>query len=324
MNMLGKFTAVAAGALMMMPSAQALDMNLGHTLTLDSPFHIGAQKFADLLKERSNGEINITVFPHSQLGGELTMIQGAQMGTEDVLVTGQSTLTNTAREFLIFDIPYLFDSVEQANEILNGPVGDKFLDVLPNYGLVGLGWFSSMERNVFASRAIESADDFNGMKLRVIQSPGYVESYNALGAQATPMAYADLYLALQQHVIDGADTSPDQFVSDKFIEVSKFYNVTRVHYMPALLIMSKSRWDSFSPEEQEMVQGAADDAMAHAQAYYGEVYDKAMVEMAAAGVTIVKTDVTSLVEATAPVARQLIDQIPNGQEFYDAVMAAKN
>ncbi|QJR20483.1 TRAP transporter substrate-binding protein [Pelagibacterium halotolerans] len=302
----------------------ALDMNLGHTLTPDSPFHAGAQKFADILEERSDGEINITVFPHSQLGGELTMIQGAQMGTEDVFVTGQSTLTNTAREFLIFDIPYLFDSVDQANEILAGPAGDKFLDVLPEYGLVGLGWFSAMERNVFASRPINSVDDFAGMKMRVIQSPGYVDSYSALGAQPTPMAYADLYLALQQGVIDGADTSPDQFVSDKFIEVSDYYNLTRVHYMPALLIMSKSRWDSFTAVEQEMVQQAADEAMAYAQDYYKQAYDNAITEMEEAGVTIVETDVDTLVEATDPVAQQLIDQIPDGQEFYDAVISARN
>lgn len=319
-KLLGAFV----GMLLMASSpASALDMNLGHTLTLDSPFHIGAAKFAELLKERSGGEINITVFPHSQLGGEVTMIQGAQMGTEDVFVTGQSPLTNVAKEFLIFDIPYLFDSVAQANEVLNGEVGDQFLDLMDAYNLKGLGWLSTMERNVFASRAINTAEDFSGMKLRVIQSPGYVDSYSALGAQATPMAYADLYLALQQGVIDGADTSPDQFVSDKFIEVSKFYNVTRVHYMPALLVMSKHRWDSFSPDEQVMVQQAADDAMAHAQAYYAEVYAKGMDAIRAAGVTIVEPDVETLKAATAEVAQQLISQIPNGQALYDAVLAAK-
>ena len=242
MNVFRKIMGASALAtLLFSASAQALNMDVGHTLTPDSPFHVGTQKFADILKEKSNGKINITVFPHSQLGGELTMIQGAVAGATDLFVTGQPALNNVVKEFLVFDIPYLFDSVEQANEILAGPTGDKFLDVLPKYGLVGLGWFSAIERNVFGNRAINSADDLKGMKIRVIQSPGYVESYKTLGAQATPMAYSELYLALQQKVIDGGETTPDQFVSDKFIEVSKYFNMTHINIHPALLIMSKTR-----------------------------------------------------------------------------------
>ncbi len=110
----------------------ALNMDVGHTLTTDSPFHVGTQKFAEILKEKSNGKINVTVFPHSQLGGELTMIQGAVAGATDLFVTGQPALNNVVKEFLVFDTPFLFDSVEQANDILAGPVGDKFMAILRN------------------------------------------------------------------------------------------------------------------------------------------------------------------------------------------------
>ncbi len=318
---------LGAGALsmfMLSAPAHSINMDVGHTLTTDSPFHVGTQKFADILKEKSNGKINITVFPHSQLGGELTMIQGAVAGTTDLLVTGQPTLNNTVKEFLVFDTPYLFDNVEQANKILNGPAGDKFLDVLPKYGLVGLGWFSAIERDVFGNRAVNSADDMKGMKIRVIQSPGYVDSYNILGAQATPMAYSELYLALQQKVIDGGETTPDQFVSDKFIEVSKYFNMTHINIHPALLIMSKERWDSFSKDDQAIIQEAADEAMAYARDYYKKVYDEGMKTMAEKGITIVyPSNLASLVEATRPVVKKLIDQAPNGQELYDALIAAK-
>ena len=318
---------VGAGALsafMFASPSYALNMDVGHTLTTDSPFHVGTQKFADILKEKSNGKINITVFPHSQLGGELTMIQGAIAGATDLFVTGQPTLNNVVKEFLVFDAPFLFDNVAQANEILNGPAGDKFLDILPNYGLVGLGWFSAIERNVFSNRAVNSVDDLTGMKIRVIQSPGYVESYKALGAQPTPMAYSELYLALQQKVIDGGETTPDQFVSDKFIEVSKYFNMTHVNIHPALLIMSKTRWDSFSADEQKMVKEAADEAMAYAREYYHKVYDEGMKAMGEKGVTVVyPSNLESLVEATKPVVKKLIGEAPNGQELYDALMDAK-
>ena len=217
-----------------------------------------------------------------------------------------------------------FDNVQQANEILAGPVGDKFMDVLPKYGLVGLGWFSAIERNVFGDRAINAAGDLKGMKIRVIQSPGYVESYKTLGAQATPMAYSELYLALQQKVIDGGETTPDQFVSDKFIEVSKYFNMTHINIHPALLVMSKTRWDSLSPDEQKMVKAAADEAMAYARDYYKKVYDAGMKTMAEKGVTVVyPSDLDSLVQATRPVVQKLVGQAPNGQALYDAVIAAK-
>ncbi|CAB3672186.1 MAG: TRAP transporter substrate-binding protein [Achromobacter pulmonis] len=314
----------AASLLLLSTASHALNMDVGHTLTTDSPFHVGTQKFADILKEKSNGKITVTVFPHSQLGGEITMIQGAVAGATDLFVTGQPALNNVVKEFLVFDVPFLFDNVQQANEILAGPVGDKFMDILPKYGLVGLGWFSAIERNVFGDRAINTAADLKGMKIRVIQSPGYVESYKTLGAQATPMAYSELYLALQQKVIDGGETTPDQFVSDKFIEVSKYFNMTHINIHPALLVMSKTRWDALSADEQKMVKAAADEAMAYARDYYKKVYDEGMKTMAEKGVTVVyPSDLDSLVLATRPVVQKLVGQAPNGQALYDAVMAAK-
>lgn len=325
MHLIKKILGVGAASLLLLSApSHALNMDVGHTLTTDSPFHVGTQKFADILKEKSNGKITITVFPHSQLGGEITMIQGAVAGATDLFVTGQPALNNVVKEFLVFDAPFLFDNVQQANEILAGPVGDKFMDILPKYGLVGLGWFSAIERNVFGDRAINAAGDLKGMKIRVIQSPGYVESYKTLGAQATPMAYSELYLALQQKVIDGGETTPDQFVSDKFIEVSKYFNMTHINIHPALLVMSKTRWDSLSADEQKMVKAAADEAMAYARDYYKKVYDEGMKTMAEKGVTVVyPSDLASLVQATRPVVQKLVGQAPNGQALYDAVMAAK-
>ncbi|EGP45854.1 TRAP transporter substrate-binding protein [Achromobacter insuavis] len=325
MHLIKKILGMGAASLLLLSApSHALNMDVGHTLTTDSPFHVGTQKFADILKEKSNGKITITVFPHSQLGGEITMIQGAVAGATDLFVTGQPALNNVVKEFLVFDAPFLFDNVQQANEILAGPVGDKFMDVLPKYGLVGLGWFSAIERNVFGDRAINAAGDLKGMKIRVIQSPGYVESYKTLGAQATPMAYSELYLALQQKVIDGGETTPDQFVSDKFIEVSRYFNMTHINIHPALLVMSKTRWDSLSPDEQKMVKAAADEAMAYARDYYKKVYDAGMKTMAEKGVTVVyPSDLDSLVQATRPVVQKLVGQAPNGQALYDAVIAAK-
>ena len=318
---LATFTSLAA--LSASGAMAAVTLNLGHTLAPDSHYQATSERMAELAKQKSNGEITINVFPQSQLGGEVKMIQAARSGVQDMLITAQAPLTNTIKEYSLFDIPYLFDSFEQGNKVMSGPVGQTFLDMLPEYKLVGLGFLSLMERNVFSAGPINSKADMEGKKLRVMQSPGYVETYRALGALPTPMAYGDVYLSLQQGVVDGGDTSPDQFVMDKFIEVSKYYNLTKVHYLPALLIISKAKWDKLSPEHQKIIQESATEALAHGRDYYKKSYADSIEQMKAAGVTVVETDLSTLKEASAPVVEALLKDIPNGQALYQQVQQAK-
>ena len=146
-----------------------------------------------VVEEKSNGSIKVTQFPQSQLGDEIKMIQSARSGTISMFVTGQAALENTVKEYEIFDIPYLFDSVQQANEVLSGEVGKKYLKMLEDYELVGLGWLSTMERNIFSTKEIKDVSDMKGLKLRVMQAPGYVDTYTAFNAQPTPMAYSEVY-----------------------------------------------------------------------------------------------------------------------------------
>lgn len=298
-------------------SAWALSLNLGHTLAPESHYQVMAEKLRELIEQKSGGEITINTFPQSQLGGEVKMIQSARSGTLDMFVTAQAPLASTIRDFSFFDVPYLFDSVGQANAALAGPLGDYFLDLLPKYNLVGLGWLSAMERNVFASKPIDGEEAMHGLKLRVMQSPGYVGAYESLGAQPTPMAYGELYIALQQGVIDGGDTSPDQFVMDKFTEVSKFYSLTRVHYLPGLLIISKRRWDSLTEQQQGWLQEAADEALAYGIEYYNKSYDESIENMKAKGVTVIETDVAPLREKSKRVRESLIEQVPEGRKLVE-------
>lgn len=304
--------------------AQQLQLNVGHTLAPDSHYQVATTRMAEIAAKKSNGQIKISVFPQAQLGGEVKMIQAARTGGLDMLITAQAPLTNTVKAYSLFDVPYLFDSVEQANKVLTGPVGKEFLGMLPQYNLVGLGFLSVMERNVFSSRPIKSGTDLAGMKVRVMQSPGYVKAYESFGAQPTPMAYGDVYMALQQGVVDGADTSPDQFVMDKFIEVSKYYNLTKVHYLPALLIISKPRWDKLNPEQQAIIQQSADEALTESRAYYKKTYDESIARMKKAGVQVVEPNLMQMKQTTASkVDEPLLSSIPDGKKLYDKVQAAK-
>lgn len=303
--------------------AAPVSLNVGHTLAPDSHYQVATKRMAEIAAQKSNGEIKINVFPQSQLGGEVKMIQAARTGGLDMFITAQAPLTNTVKAYSLFDMPYLFDSVDQANQVLGGPVGKEFLDMLPKYGLVGLGFLSVMERNVFSSKPIKSGSDMEGMKIRVMQSPGYVRAYEAFGAQPTPMAYPDVYMALQQGVVDGADTSPDQFMMDKFVEVSKYYNITRVHYLPALLIASKATWDKLTPAHRKTLQEAANEALAESRAYYKKSYNESIANMKKAGVQVVEPNVANLKQASAKVDEALLAGIPGGKAFYDKVQAAK-
>jgi tripartite ATP-independent transporter DctP family solute receptor len=316
---------IAAAALFASTAATAapVSINVGHTLAPDSHYHVAVTRLAEIAAKKSNGEIKISTFPQSQLGGEVKMIQAARTGGLDMFITAQAPLTNTIKAYSLFDMPYLFDSVDEANRVLGGAVGKEFLDMLPKYNLVGLGWLSVMERNVFSSKPIRSGADMAGMKIRVMQSQGYVKAYESFGAQPTPMAYADVYMALQQGVVDGADTSPDQFVMDKFIEVSKFYNITRVHYLPALLIASKTTWDKLSADQKKMLQESANEALAESRAYYKKSYDESIANMKKAGVQVVEPNVANLKQASAKVDEQLLSAIPEGKALYNKVQVAK-
>lgn len=317
----GVFAAVAAFSTA--ASAQAVSLNIGHTLAPDSHYQVASTKLAEIAAKKSNGQIKINVFPQSQLGGEVKMIQAARTGGLDMFITAQAPLTNTIKAYSLFDMPYLFDGIDQANKVLSGPVGKEFLDMLPKYSLVGLGWLSVMERNVFSSKPIRSGADMDGMKLRVMQSPGYVKAYEAFGAQPTPMAYGDVYMALQQGVVDGADTSPDQFVMDKFVEVSKYYNITKLHYLPALLIVGKPSWDKLSAEHKKILQEAANEALAESRAYYRKSYDDSIANMKKAGVQVVEANAGNLKQTSSKVNDALLSQIPDGKALFKKVEEAK-
>lgn len=304
-------------------SAAPVTLNIGHTLAPDSHYQVASTRLAEIAAKKSNGQIKINVFPQSSLGGEVKMIQAARTGGIDIFITAQAPLTNTIKAFSLFDVPYLFDSVEQANKVLSGPVGKEFLDMLPKHNLVGLGFLSVMERNVFSSKPIRTGADMAGMKLRVMQSPGYVKAYESFGAQPTPMAYGDVYMALQQGVVDGADTSPDQFVMDKFVEVSKFYNLTRVHYLPALLIVGKPSWDKLNAEQRTILQQAAAEALTESRAYYRKSYDDSITNMKKAGVQVVESNVGNLKQASAKVDDGLLAAIPDGKALFTKVQEAK-
>jgi len=301
---------------------KVVELSVGHVLTTESHYHAAATAFAKEVEARSKGTMKINIFPAGQLGGEVKMIQAVRTGTQDLVITGGGPVENTAKEFSVYSFPYLFNGLAQANDVMQGPVGKEMLDLLSKYNLLGLGFISPIERNIFTNgKRITKASDMNGLKIRVIQGQGFVKTYEALGAQPTPMAYSELYTALQNGAVDAAENSPDVFVQDKFIEVSKTYTMAKVMYMPALILMSPSRFGRLTPEQQQIIREATAAAIASADAHYKKGYADSLKIIKERGIEVIEPDLASFHATGESVHASLLNSLPQTKPWYEKIVA---
>jgi tripartite ATP-independent transporter DctP family solute receptor len=218
----------------------------------------GVEKFAELVAQKSGGKIKIQMFPGGTLGPDLQVVSAMQGGTIDLNVMNASLLAGNVKEMAILDFPYLFNSAQEADAILDGPVGKKLMDKLPERGLVGLAYFDLGFREMHTTKkAITKADDLKGLKMRVIPTPIYVDFMNATGANAVPMPFTETYSALEQGSIDGMTNPLLNILDGKYNEVTKNLTMTNHMYTPQIVIVSKRTWDKLSPADQKILRDAA-------------------------------------------------------------------
>jgi tripartite ATP-independent transporter DctP family solute receptor len=244
-------------------SAQISDRTLrwAQQNSLEHPQGQGAKKFAELVEQKSGGKIKVRIFPGGQLGGDLQNVSALQGGTLDLMVLNAGLLVGQAKEFAVVDLPFLFNNPEEADAVVDGPVGKKLFDKVAEKGLVGLGFFELGFRNVTNSKhPITKWEDFRGIKLRVLQSPLFIEVFNTLGANAVPMPFPEVYSAMEQKVIDGHENPLTVILDSKFQEVQKYLSITKHIYNPQSVIMSKRTWDKLSDEEKKIIQSSMDEA----------------------------------------------------------------
>lgn len=304
-------------------STKPIVMKIGHTLSLQSHYEKTAEYFADLVNKGTDGKVQVKTYPQSQLGGEVQMTEALRTGTQDMEITAQAPVVDTDKSFEVLSLPYLFDNIDQGNKVLQGPVGKEFLDQLSKYNMKGLAWMSVLERDVFARKPITDLNSMKGMKIRVMQDPGYVNAYKALGANPTPMAYNELYMALQQGTVDGGDTSPDQMIQDKFFEVAKNFAITKVNYLPVAIVISDTTWNKLTPDEQKVVQDAANQAAQFDLKTYKQSYDDSIKELQQKGVKVTQVDTAAWKQAVQPFVQQEVKQIPDGPKLYQDILNAE-
>ena len=267
MNRFTRRTLIAVlAAVLPLAAAQAQDIKeRSYKFALQNPkghpLEQGAFKFAELVAAKSGGKMKVSIFPGGALGGDAANVSALQGGTIEFVMLNSGILASQVKDFEVYDFPFMFANAKEADAVVDGPFGQKLHAKLQEKGIVGLAYTELGFRNMTNSKKpIAAVDDIAGLKLRVIPNAINVDWVKALGANPTPLAFPEVYAALEQKAIDGQENPLSVIQANKFFEVQKFLTLTNHQYNPQSLIFSKKVWDTLSPAEQKIVQDAASEA----------------------------------------------------------------
>ena len=251
----------AALALGVRAQAPPLELKLATQTVAGTAQYDGAARFAELVGKKTQGRLSVKVYGDGALGGDLQVISSLQRGTVDMALMNAGLLQGVAKEFTILDFPYLFRSEDEAYAVLDGPMGQRLLELLPAQGIVGLSFPELGFRHIHNSkRAVERIEDLRGLKIRAIQTPIYVDTLNALEANAVPLPFPDLYHALERKVVDGATDPLVTIAVLKFDQVQPFLTLTGHGYNPQIFLVSKSVFDKLGAGDRTALREAAVEA----------------------------------------------------------------
>ena len=253
--------AVALGVAAAAAQAQDIKPRLirfGYGLNEQSNQGRAVKVFAEEVEKLSGGKMKVRAIGAAALGPDVQQQQALIGGAQEMMVGSTATLVGIVKEMALWDTPFLINSAKEADALLDGPVGQKVMDKLQDKGLVGLVYWENGFRNLTNNkRAVAKLEDFDGIKLRVMQNPVYLEAFKTLGANAVPMAFSELFSALETKAVDGQENPYNTILSSKFYEVQKYVTATNHVYSPWIVLVSKKYWDSLSKDEQQVLQKAA-------------------------------------------------------------------
>ncbi|QLF71497.1 TRAP transporter substrate-binding protein (plasmid) [Peteryoungia desertarenae] len=279
-------------SILMAGAAFAADMTLklGHLANEENTWHKASVKFAEELNTLTNGRIAVEVFPNESLGKELDLINGMQLGTADMTITGES-LQNWAPMAALLAIPYAYKSLEHMDEVAGGELGDEIKQqIIEKAQIRPIAYFARGPRNLTSNREIKSPDDLAGLKLRVPNVPLFVETWKALGASPTPMAFSEVFTSLQNGTIDAQENPLALIKSANFNEVQKFVNKTEHVRSWIYLTISEMTWNKLSEDDRKAVMEAASRAQAYERELFLADEGKLVEELTSKGMTFVEVD----------------------------------
>ncbi|WP_438455608.1 TRAP transporter substrate-binding protein [Vreelandella venusta] len=295
-------------------------LRLAHVVNTEDTYHIAAERFQQLISERTDGAVSVEIYPNASLGDERTLLEGMQIGTVDMGIITNGPVANFVDEFSVFELPFLFPSSEAAYTVLDGEIGQEILGKLQDVNLKGLAYAERGFRNITNSQhAINAPEDLQGLRLRVIENEVYVDTFRGLGANAVPMAWTEALTALQQGTIDGQENPVNAIHAFNLAETQDYLTMTRHIYAPATFIMSLPAWNGLQAELQPIVLDVAKQASAYAREQNAIMEAKQLAELREAGMEINETpDIEAFQTAVAPVyekyGEQFGDYLPRIQE----------
>lgn len=313
--------ALLASAAALPLGAQDIVLRSSDTHPPGYPTVAAVEYMGELISERTDGRISVEVYHSAQLGEERDTIEQTQFGVIDLNRISMGPFNNLIEATKAPSMPFIFRDVEHMRNVMDGEIGQEILEEFENHNLVGLAFYDAGARNMYNRvRPIESLEDMEGLRIRVIQSDVFVDMISALGANATPMPYGEVYSSIQTGVIDGAENNWPSYESSGHYEVAGYYTLTEHLIVPEVLVMSKQRWDSLSEEDQAIIREAAQESVARQRELWEAREAESEAHVREAGAQVNQVDKAAFQEAMGPVyerhatsdeLRALVERIQN-------------
>ncbi|MEP2447042.1 MAG: TRAP transporter substrate-binding protein [Balneola sp.] len=294
-------------------------IKLGHGLDVSHPVHKSMVYMSKLLEKNSKGQMKIKIYPSQQLGTERELVELLQIGSVGITKVSASVLENFAPSYSVLSIPFIFNSEQHRFNVLEGEIGSEILNDGTRFWFQGLCFYDAGSRSFYTKdKPIYSPSDLEGQKIRVMESQTAMSMVRSLGGSPTPISFGELYTALQQGVVDGAENNPPSFYTSRHYEVSKYYTIDEHTAVPDVLIISTHIWNSLSSKEKEWLQNAASESAEYQKELWKKASTVALEKVKEAGVEIIYPEkyqfqekVKDLYETYKqdPLKKDLIDRI---------------
>jgi len=321
-------SALAAATLLVATSsfAQFADRTIKFTngVNEDHPVGVGVKKMQEVLAAKTGGKLKINAFWGGSAGGDLPATQALRAGTQEMVCTSSSPLVGIVKELGAFDLPFLFANEKEADAVLDGPAGVYFNKKLEEAGLVNLAYWENGFRNLTNSkRPVTKVEDLDGVKVRVMQNNIFIDTFKTLGTNAVPMAFGEVFTALETKTIDGQENPFVTIETSKFNEVQKYLSVTRHAYTPFLVLYSKKLWDQLSAQEQAVLREAAREGQKVQRAANRTLNEKSLASLKAKGMQVNEISGPELMRISAKIRPVYEKNVPSiGAEAVNVVLDA--
>ncbi|MCH4565484.1 TRAP transporter substrate-binding protein [Halomonas sp. EGI 63088] len=316
---MAKVVSVALLGGLSLSANSATTLKLSHNVDEQAPVHKAMQFFADKVHEKTDEEVRIRIYPNSQLGTQRESMELLQAGALDMVKSNASEMESFDPSYGAFNIPYLFQDRDHYYRALKSEdVGGKILDSSKQYGFVGITYYDSGARSFYANKPIRTPSDLSGLKIRVQPSPTAVRMIELLGASPTPLPYGELYTALQQGVVDGAENNINSVTTYRHGEVVDYYSLDEHTMIPDVLVISTQSWEQLTPSQQSSLKEAGQESMEFMKEIWSENIDREMKKAKEMGVEIIKVDKGPFIEAVKPMHDEAL-QAPDIAPYVKAI-----